>query len=110
MSASGPTTPPKWLVCRRSRSPAIIDAAQPDVVGLHEVGSPHIFHILQGVFGHALPRVVSDLPDRREVRVAFLSRVDHRGPLDRRAARATRLQSGSPMSIRRGAASMDGTC
>ncbi len=55
---------------------AVIDAAQPDVVGLQEVGPPAVIQVLQDALAHALPeRAVSDLPDGRGIRVAFLSRV-----------------------------------
>jgi endonuclease/exonuclease/phosphatase family metal-dependent hydrolase len=54
----------------------VIDAHQPDVLALQEVGRPELLAPLQQRLTHQLPhREVSTHPDHRGIRVAFLSRL-----------------------------------
>jgi endonuclease/exonuclease/phosphatase family metal-dependent hydrolase len=60
----------------------VIDAQQPDVLALQEVGPPEVLAQLQDRLGHKLPRQqVSAHPDRRGIRVAFLSHLPMQAPV-----------------------------
>jgi endonuclease/exonuclease/phosphatase family metal-dependent hydrolase len=61
---------------------AVIDAQQPDVLALQEVGPPEVLEPLQALLGHKLPhREVSAHPDHRGIRVALLSRLPLTDPV-----------------------------
>ena len=53
---------------------AMIDAQAPDVVALQEVGDPEALDDLIGFLDGAWQRRLSAIPDRRQIRVAWLSR------------------------------------
>ena len=60
----------------------VIDAQQPDVLALQEVGPPQMLEALQERLTHKLPLLeVSEHPDRRQIRVAFLGRLPLRDPV-----------------------------
>ena len=53
----------------------MINQQDPDVVALQEIGGEEPLHDLQQALGGTYPhRVVSAFPDRRGIRVAFLSK------------------------------------
>jgi endonuclease/exonuclease/phosphatase family metal-dependent hydrolase len=60
----------------------VIDAQQPDVLALQEVGPPQVLAQLQDQLGQKLPhQQVSAHPDRRGIRVGFLSRLPLQAPV-----------------------------
>jgi endonuclease/exonuclease/phosphatase family metal-dependent hydrolase len=60
----------------------VIDAQQPDVLALQEVGPPQMLQQLQERLTHKLPHLeVSEHPDRRQIRVAFLGRLPLQDPV-----------------------------
>lgn len=52
---------------------AVVDQAEPHVVGLQEVGSPAALTALQGALSRPMPHSVLGEPDSRGIRVAYLS-------------------------------------
>jgi Endonuclease/Exonuclease/phosphatase family len=59
----------------------VIDAQQPDVLALQEVGPPEALQELQQRLTHKLPnQQLSAHPDRRGIRVAFLSHLPLQNP------------------------------
>jgi endonuclease/exonuclease/phosphatase family metal-dependent hydrolase len=61
---------------------AVIDAQQPDVLALQEVGPAEVLEPLQQRLAHQLPHAeVSAHDDHRHIRVAFLSRLPLRDPV-----------------------------
>jgi endonuclease/exonuclease/phosphatase family metal-dependent hydrolase len=74
-AAGGPRTQDE-LDAKIASLAALIDDAQPDLLGLQEVGPDSMLALLQGALSHAMPhRAVSDRPDGRGIRVAALSRL-----------------------------------
>jgi endonuclease/exonuclease/phosphatase family metal-dependent hydrolase len=60
----------------------VLDAQQPDVAALQELGPPEVLTQLQDQLGHKLPhRQVSEHPDGRGIRVGFLSRLPLQAPV-----------------------------
>jgi endonuclease/exonuclease/phosphatase family metal-dependent hydrolase len=60
----------------------VIDAQQPDLLALQEVGHPDVLAALQQQLSHQLPhRLASAHPDQREIRVAMLSRLPLQQPI-----------------------------
>src|SRR5262245_35393687 len=54
---------------------AVINQAQPHVLALQEVGPDGVLGQLQAALTHEMPHAIEGQPDEREIRVAFLSRV-----------------------------------
>ena len=52
---------------------AVIDQQRPHVLALQEVGPDGALHFLQNALTHSMPHAIEGLPDRRGIRVAFLS-------------------------------------
>lgn len=80
-SKGGPPTQ-QALDAKLASLAAVIDAQQPDVLALQEVGPPEMLQLLQQRLPHQLPHAeVSAHPDTRGIRVAFLSRLPLRDPV-----------------------------
>ncbi|MCB0107590.1 MAG: endonuclease/exonuclease/phosphatase family protein [Caldilineaceae bacterium] len=52
---------------------AVIDHVQPDILALQEVGPDGVLSRLQAALAHMMPHAIDGQPDRRGIRVAFLS-------------------------------------
>lgn len=77
----------------------VIDAQQPDVLALQEVGPPEALQELQQRLSHKLPnQQLSAHPDRRGIRVAFLSHLPLQQPVQLHAFSAglAPVQVGDP--------------
>lgn len=60
----------------------VLDAQQPDVAALQELGPPEVLAQLQQRLGHQLPhQQLSEHPDGRGIRVGFLSRLPLEAPV-----------------------------
>ncbi|MFO8238323.1 MAG: endonuclease/exonuclease/phosphatase family protein [Prochlorococcaceae cyanobacterium] len=53
---------------------AVIDGEQPDVLALQEIGPDGALEALQQALTHSMPHALEGIPDRRGIRVAFLSK------------------------------------
>ncbi|HEX6673579.1 MAG TPA: endonuclease/exonuclease/phosphatase family protein [Actinomycetes bacterium] len=74
-SESGPPTA-EAMDAKLASLVAVIDAQQPDVLALQEVGPRPVLEPLQALLSHPLTHLaVSDNPDGRGIRVALLSRL-----------------------------------
>lgn len=69
---AGPDTPTEFDTKLTSLA-TVIDEFRPHVVGLQEIGSEAALVALQRALGHRMPHRVLGRPDRRGIRVAFLS-------------------------------------
>jgi len=77
----GPPTPEAFDAKLASLA-EVLDAQQPDVAALQEVGPPEVLAALQERLGHQLPhQELSTHPDGRGIRVAFLSRLPLQAPV-----------------------------
>ena len=80
----GPPTP-QAMEAKLASLAKVIDAQQPDVLALQEVGPPEVLAPLQELLGHELPHAeVSAHPDGRGIRVALLSRLPLQDPVQLR--------------------------
>ena len=61
---------------------ATISTSQADVIGLQEIGDPAALADLVAVLGGQWFTQVSSAPDSREIRVAFLSKIELHNPVD----------------------------
>jgi endonuclease/exonuclease/phosphatase family metal-dependent hydrolase len=83
-AASTPDGPPTQAAfdAKLASLVEVIDAQQPDVLALQEIGPPEVLAVLQQRLGHQLPnRELSTHPDRRGIRVAICSHLPLQNPV-----------------------------